>query len=35
MLLLDGRLRHTLAMLPKGTNADALLEAVLDSTRID
>jgi len=35
MLLLDGRLRHTLAMLPKGTNADALLEAVLDVTRMD
>ncbi|MFO1109617.1 MAG: TetR-like C-terminal domain-containing protein [Bradyrhizobium sp.] len=34
-LLLDGRLRHTLAMLPEGTNADALLEAVLDLTRID
>ena len=35
MLLLDGRLRHTLAMLPKGTNADTLLEAVLDVTRTD
>lgn len=35
MLLLDGRLRHTLASLPKGTDADALLEAVLDVTRVD
>ncbi len=35
MLLLDGRLRHTLAMLPGSTDADALLEAVLDVTRID
>ena len=35
MLLLDGRLRHTLASLPKGTNADTLLEAVLDVARMD
>lgn len=34
MLLLDGRLRHTLAMLPQ-EGADALLEAVLDVTRIE
>lgn len=35
MLLLDGRLQNTLSMLPKGTNADTLLEAVLDVTRVD
>lgn len=35
MLLLDGRLQHTLSMLPKGTDADKLLEAVLDVTRMD
>ena len=34
MLLLDGRLRHTLAMLSQD-RADVLLEAVLDVTRID
>jgi AcrR family transcriptional regulator len=36
MLLLDGRLQHTLASLPKADgNADALLEAVLDITRVN
>jgi AcrR family transcriptional regulator len=36
MLLLDGRLQHTLASLPEGDgNADALLEAVLDITRVN
>jgi AcrR family transcriptional regulator len=35
MLLLDGRLRHTLASLPGGADADTLLEAVLDVTRVD
>ena len=30
MLLLDGRLRHTLASLPGEADANALLEAVLD-----
>jgi AcrR family transcriptional regulator len=35
MLLLDGRLQHTLAMLPAGTKPDDLLEAVLDVTRTD
>jgi AcrR family transcriptional regulator len=35
MLLLDGRLRYTLASLPGGADADTLLEAVLDVTRID
>ncbi len=32
MLLIDGRLRHTLASLP-GTNVDMLLDAVLDALR--
>lgn len=35
MLLLDGRLRHTIASLPDGAGADALLETILDTTRID
>jgi AcrR family transcriptional regulator len=35
MLLLDGRLRNTLASLPGGGNVDALLEAVLDVTRVN
>ena len=35
MLLLDGRLRHTLASLPGDPDANALLEAVLDVTRVN
>lgn len=35
MLLLDGRLQNTLALLPGGPDADVLLEAVLDATRIN
>lgn len=35
VLLLDGRLRHTLSMLPRGTEVDDLLEAVLDVMRMD
>jgi AcrR family transcriptional regulator len=35
MLLLDGRLRHTLASLPGQPDANALLEAVLDVTRVN
>jgi AcrR family transcriptional regulator len=35
MLLLDGRLRHTLASLPGEADANALLEAVLDVTRVN
>jgi AcrR family transcriptional regulator len=35
MLLLDGRLRHTLASLPGHPDANALLEAVLDVTRVN
>jgi len=35
MLLLDGRLKNTLASLPEGADADTLLEAVLDATRVD
>jgi AcrR family transcriptional regulator len=34
MLLLDGRLRNTIASLPHGDGADGLLEAVLDATRV-
>ena len=34
MLLLDGRLRNTIASLPDGDGADGLLEAVLDATRV-
>jgi AcrR family transcriptional regulator len=34
MLLLDGRLQNTLASLPDGSE-DALLEAVLDATRVN
>jgi AcrR family transcriptional regulator len=33
MLLLDGRLRPFLARLPPGTDADALLEAIIGGTR--
>ena len=35
MLLLDGRLRHTLASLPGDPDANTLLEAVLDVTRVN
>jgi AcrR family transcriptional regulator len=35
MLLLDGRLRHTLASLPDEVDANTLLEAVLDATRVN
>jgi AcrR family transcriptional regulator len=35
MLLLDGRLRHTLASLPGHPDANKLLEAVLDVTRVN
>ena len=35
MLLLDGRLRHTLSTLPGNPGADTLLEAVLDVTRVN
>jgi AcrR family transcriptional regulator len=35
MLLLDGRLRHTLASLPGEVDANTLLEAVLDATRVN
>jgi AcrR family transcriptional regulator len=35
MLLLDGRLRNTLASMPDNGGADVLLEAVLDVTRTD
>jgi AcrR family transcriptional regulator len=35
MLLLDGRLRHTLASLPGQPDANTLLEAVLDVTRVN
>ena len=35
MLLLDGRLRHTLASLPGHPDANMLLEAVLDVTRVN
>jgi len=35
MLLLDGRLRHTLASLPGEADANTLLEAVLDVTRVN
>lgn len=35
MLLLDGRLKNTLASLPEGADAGVLLEAVLDATRVD
>lgn len=35
MLLLDGRLRHTLASLPGHLDANTLLEAVLDVTRVN
>ena len=35
MLLLDGRLRHTLASLPGEADANTLLEAVLDVTRFN
>lgn len=35
MLLLDGRLRHTLALLPGKADANVLLEAVLDVTRVN
>jgi AcrR family transcriptional regulator len=35
MLLLDGRLRHTLALLPGKADASVLLEAVLDVTRVN
>jgi AcrR family transcriptional regulator len=34
MLLLDGRLRNTIASLPDGDGVDGLLEAVLDATRV-
>jgi AcrR family transcriptional regulator len=34
MLLLDGRLQNTIASLPGDAGADALLEAMLDATRI-
>src|SRR5882757_1174844 len=34
MLLLDGRLQHTIATLPDGDGAEGLLEAVLDATRV-
>ena len=33
MLLLDGRLKPLLARLPPGTDADALLAAILDPKR--
>jgi AcrR family transcriptional regulator len=35
MLLLDGRLKNTIASLPDGAGADTLLEAILDATRVD
>jgi AcrR family transcriptional regulator len=35
MLLLDGRLRHTLSTLPGSPDANTLLEAVLDVTRVN
>jgi len=35
MLLLDGRLRHTMASLPGHPDANTLLEAVLDVTRVN
>jgi AcrR family transcriptional regulator len=35
MLLLDGRLKNTLASLPDGAGSDMLLEAVLDAARVD
>jgi len=35
MLLLDGRLRHTLASLTGQPDANTLLEAVLDVTRVN
>ena len=35
LLLLDGRLRHTLASLPGHPDANALLEAVLEVTRVN
>jgi len=35
MLLLDGRLRHTLASLPGHPDANTLLDAVLDVTRVN
>ena len=35
MLLLDGRLKNTLASLPDGADADTLLEAILDVTRLE
>lgn len=35
MLLLDGRLQNTLSLLPGGTSADVLLDAVLDATRVE
>lgn len=35
ILLLDGRLRNTLSLLPGEANAELLLDAVLEATRID
>ncbi len=35
MLLLDGRLKNTIALLPDGAGPDTLLEAILDVTRVD
>jgi AcrR family transcriptional regulator len=35
MLLLDGRLRNTISLLPGEANAELLLDAVLEATRID
>ncbi len=35
MLLLDGRLKNTMALLPEGAGPDTLLEAILDVTRVD
>jgi AcrR family transcriptional regulator len=35
MLLLDGRLRHTLASLPGKPDAETLLDAVLEATRVN
>jgi AcrR family transcriptional regulator len=35
MLLIDGRLKNTIASLPDGADAEMLLEAVLAATRVD
>jgi hypothetical protein len=34
MLLLDGRLRNTIASLPGDADADSLLEAMLDAVKL-